>query len=38
LVFVSCRTSTPLNPNTMKPSTSMLPENMRPGIDYGSSK
>jgi hypothetical protein len=31
----SCRTSTPLDPNTMEPSARCLPENVRPGPVYG---
>ena len=34
LLFASCRTYTPLNPNTMRPAKVMLPQNMRAGVDY----
>jgi hypothetical protein len=36
LFSVSCRTTTPLDPNTFKPSSRCLPENVSPSADSGS--
>lgn len=38
VLIVSCRTITPLDPHTMKPTTRCLPENMQPGSVSDSSK